>query len=179
MERSLKLQVCLGFILFLVAPLYADTYSWIDDNGTYNFTEDYSKVPKKLRRNVQHRTDMPQVESRAPLAIPVKVARPEEVKSGESVQAPQNGEKDLYGGKTRAAWRAELDAKEAELSAIENKMELLRTQVYDPKGIGKAQFETLKKEYDDNRAVYDDRYKSYSELLDTVRKAGIPVELKR
>ena len=43
----------------------------------------------------------------------------------------------------------------------------------------KSQFELLKKDYDDSRAAYDQKYKSYTELIETVRKTGIIVEIKK
>ncbi|MBV5339309.1 MAG: DUF4124 domain-containing protein [Deltaproteobacteria bacterium] len=56
----MKSYICLGFILLLVAPLHAETYSWVDDSGTYNLTEDYSSVPKKYRKKVKRREDIQQ-----------------------------------------------------------------------------------------------------------------------
>ena len=38
--------ICLGFVLLLATQVNAEIYSWVDDSGTYNYTEDYSGVPK-------------------------------------------------------------------------------------------------------------------------------------
>ena len=154
----MKSFLSLGFILLLATSLHAETYSWVDDSGTYNFTEDYSSIPKKYQKKVKWREDLPQ--DVKPAVIP-------------------EGEKELYGGKSRDAWRKELDVQEAELSGIEQRMEQLRRQIIDTKGISKEQFELLKKDYDDSRAAYDQKYKNYSELIDAVRKAGIVVEIKK
>jgi hypothetical protein len=172
----MKSCICLGFILLLAAPLHAETYSWVDDSGTYNYTEDYSRVPKKYQKKVKRREDLPQ--DVTPPALPGSEPRRAEKAAVKSAAVP-DGEKELYGGKSHAAWRKELDAFEAELSGIEQRMELLRKQIYDPKGVSKVQFEALKKDYDDSRAAYDQKYKNYSELIDAVRKAGIVVEIKK
>lgn len=174
----MKQYVCLGFILLSAAPLLAETYSWVDDRGTYNFTEDYSSVPKKYRKKVKRREDVHQdAKPQQPLdsADNTGQAGKTDAKSA----AVPGGEKELYGGKTRADWRKEMDALEAELTGIEQHMEQVRTQIYDPKGVSRAQFELLKKDYDDSRAAYDQKYKNYTELVDTVRKAGLTVNIKK
>lgn len=174
----MKPFLCLGLILLLSSQLHAETYSWVDDSGTYNYTEDYFKVPKKYQKKVKRREDLPQNVKPLQSPDPVTMPRQTEKTDAKSATVP-DGEKELYGGKSRAAWRKEMDAKEAELNGIEQRLEQLRKQIYDTKGIDKAQFETLKREYDDYRATYAQKYKSYSELIETVRKAGITVEIKK
>lgn len=173
----MKSCICLGFILLLAAPLHAETYSWVDDSGTYNYTEDYSRVPKKYRNKVKRREDVQRGLEPPVQAIPDPVPRQAD-KGAVKPAAAQDGE-ELYGGKSQAAWRREMDVLEAELNGIEQRMEQLRKQIYDPKVVSKVQFEALKKDYDDSRAVYDQKYKQYSELIETIRKAGIIVEIKK
>jgi hypothetical protein len=174
----MKSYIIPGFILLLAAPLHAETYSWIDDSGTYNYTEDYSRVPKKFQKKVKRSDDFLQdVKPQLPPVPGNAPGQPE--KAAEKPAAVPEGEKELYGGKSRAAWRKELDILEAELSGIEQSMERLRKQIYDPKNVSKVQFEMLKKDYDDSRAIYDQKYKQYSELIETIRKAGIIVEIKK
>lgn len=173
----MKTFVCAGFILLLATQSHAETYSWVDDSGTYNFTEDYSRVPKKYRKKVKHRDDIRQdVPQESPKA---EKTEKQAEKSGTKAAVSAEGGKELYGGKSRAEWRTELDVREAELSGIEQRMEQMRKQSNDPKGITKAQFDVLKKEYDDTRATYDQKYKSYTELIETIRKAGLPVDIKK
>ena len=44
----MKLLIVFTGIMLWAAPLLAETYSWVDEKGTYNFTEDYSRVPTKI-----------------------------------------------------------------------------------------------------------------------------------
>jgi len=175
----MKTSICLGFILLLATPLHAETYSWVDDNGTYNFTEDYSSVPKKYRKKVKRREDLPQEEKPQVPPVPESAPGQTEKTDAKPTVVPGGEKEELYGGKSRAAWRKEMNVLEAELSGIEQHMEQLRKQITDSKGSYKDQFEVLKKDYDDSRAAYDKKYKSYSELIETVRKAGIIVEIKK
>ncbi|NTW88260.1 MAG: DUF4124 domain-containing protein [Desulfobulbaceae bacterium] len=170
--------ICLGLFLLLAAPLHAETYSWVDDSGTYNYTEDYSRVPKKYRNKVKRREDLQQDERPQASSVPNSLPRQVEKTVVKPVPVQVNG-KEMYGGKSRADWRTEMDVLEAELGGIEQRMEQLRKQIYDPKGVSKAKFEELKKDYDDSRATYGQKYKSYTELIEAVRKAGIPVEINK
>ncbi|MFZ2950090.1 MAG: DUF4124 domain-containing protein, partial [Desulfuromonadaceae bacterium] len=92
----MKSYICLGFILLLATPLYAETYSWVDDSGTYNFTEDYSRVPKKFQKKVKRREDL------TPQVSPVHGgATGQTDKTGAKSAAVPGDEKELYGGKSR------------------------------------------------------------------------------
>lgn len=158
---------------------HAETYSWVDDSGTYNFAEDYSSVPKKYRKKVKLRDDVPQDASPHTLLTPEKPAGQSE-KIEARGGAIQGGDRNSYGGKSWAEWRKELDIREAELADIEQRMDQVQKQINNNgKGITKAQFEVLEKDYDDTRTVYEQKYKSYLELVETVRKAGVTVDIKK
>ncbi|MDD2541605.1 MAG: DUF4124 domain-containing protein [Desulfuromonadaceae bacterium] len=174
----MKTCIYLAFALLLATSLYAETYSWVDDSGTYNYTEDYSSVPKKYQKKVKRREDIQQ-------DVMPAVSPDLEIKTGQTETADvkptavPGGEKELYGGKSRDAWRKEMEALEAELHGIAQHMNLLNKQIQDTPYSTKAQFDMLKKEYDDSRATYDQKYKNYTGLIETIRKAGIAVEIKK
>lgn len=174
----MKTNICLGLILLLATQLNAETYSWVDDSGTYNYTEDYSSVPNKYRKKVKRRDDLQQDVKPQEPAVPESLPRQAEKTDATSATVPGD-EKDMYGGKSRAAWRNEMEALETELSGIELRMEQLRKQIFGAELLSKEQSDVLKKEYDDSRATYDQKYKSYTELIETIRKAGIVVEIKK
>jgi len=165
------------FILPVAAPLHAETYSWIDDSGTYNFTEDYSAVPKKYRKKVKQREDVHQQAASSPVVHEADGKSKPIDKKDEKAAA--SDEKKLYGGKTFDAWRKEMDVQEAELKRIESRMEEIRKQINDTRAIiTDARYNVLKKEYDDYRADYEQKYKRYTDLMDTIRKTGISVGMK-
>jgi hypothetical protein len=177
MGRVMKSLICLGVILLAAAQVNAETYSWVDDSGTYNFTEDFSAIPKKYRKKAKKRDDAAAEET--PQAAPEQVSTP--IKTGKSEVKPAaapSADKELYGGKSRAEWRNELDVQEAGLAAIEQRIEQLKKQIYDSRVLTNLQFHVLKKEYDDKRAEYQQKYKEYTELVETIRKAGITVNIK-
>jgi hypothetical protein len=57
-------------LLFFVSPSYGATvYQWVDNNGTYNFTDDHEKIPSAYRNQVRVKKmeDFPEM---APPALP-------------------------------------------------------------------------------------------------------------
>ena len=182
----MKQYICLAIILLSTAELNAETYSWVDDRGTYNFTEDYSSVPKKYRNKVKLRGDGQQdeklrQEEQPQQMRPGSASLPKNKENGDDRRAVvPSGDKELYGGKTRDAWRAEMDALEAELTGIEQKMEQMRQRALNVKGLlTKAELETLKKDYEESRSNYNQKYRSYTELLEAARKGGLVIEIKK
>lgn len=175
----MKSFVCAGFILLLATQSHAETYSWVDDGGTYNFTEDYSRVPKKYRKNVKRRDDVLQDTAPQVTTLPENITKKDTGKGETKPVAVSDGEKELYGGKSRAAWRQEMGVLEAELGVLEQRMELLRKNINTTKVESKTQFVEMRKEYEESRIAYQQKYKSYTELIETIRKAGLPVEIKK
>ncbi len=173
-------SICIAFVLLLSTSLQAETYSWVDDSGTYNFTEDFSRIPPKYQKKVQRRGDNQQQQEVRPqeVAAPQIISRPPE-KTDSKTDGTMATDKGLYGGKSYADWRRELDSLEAELVGIEQNAEQLRKQIYELKGYPPARVDALKKEYDENRAQYDQKYKNYLGVVEAVRKAGVVVEFKK
>lgn len=177
----MKIFLSLATVVFLLTTQSgAETYSWIDDNGTYNFTEDFSKVPKKYRKKVNRLGEMGG-DGSAPLesTSPEKKTDSAKAVSGAEPKAPVDADKQIYNGKSRETWRQELEAHEAELTKLEQHLDKLYKQSAQQPGLFGDQFAALKKEYDDTKATYDQKYKVYSELIESARKAGLTIEIKK
>lgn len=171
----MKRFVMVGALFVLTTQVSAETYSWVDDNGTYNFSEDFSSVPKKFRKKVKRLGDAgggtvapssasTEKKSDVVLAAPVK-----------STPAAAD-DKQLYNGKSRDAWRQEFDTHEAELKALEQRLDEIQKQSTKASA---EQFAVLKKDHDEARALYQQKYKVYSDLMESARKAGLSVEIKK
>jgi len=171
----MRIFIIAGVVLLLASQVAAETYSWIDDSGTHNFADDLSNVPRKYRKKVKRMGD---AGSEPAIQRP---ASPE--KKSDAVQAPPvrqpsaaGDDKQLYNGKSRAAWRQEFDAHEAELQRLEQRLDVMQKQTAN---INAEKFAALKKDYDETRALYLEKYKAYNELMDSARKAGLVVEMKK
>jgi len=163
-------------MLVMTTQAGAETYSWVDDKGTYSFSDDLSSVPKKYRKKAKRLGDA----GSEPAAQPPASAE----KKSDAVQAPPvkptpgaADDKQLYDGKNRDAWRQEFDVHEAELKTLEQRLDVMQKQTVN--NMAAEQFATLKKEYDETKALYQQKYKVYSELIESARKAGLTVEIKK
>jgi hypothetical protein len=174
----MKQYICLGFMLMLTSPLYAETYSWIDDSGTYHYTEDFYSVPQNYQKKVKRQADVQQ--DVKPPAVAESESALKQSGKAEAKSADVSGDNELYGGKSPAVWRKELDDLGAELNSIAKHMEQLNGSFSEKAGISsRDQYMALKKDYDDSQTAYDLKYKQYSELLEKIRKAGIKVDIKK
>ena len=108
----MKLLIAFAGFMLWAAPLLAETYSWVDENGTYNFTEDYSRVPKKYRKSVEKRDGID-----ARLGTPSAAASATSAGSAAAKSAAGTGKEEakaadpeqLFGGKTTGSVAAGTD----------------------------------------------------------------------
>ena len=167
----MKLLIALAGLLVWAAPLLAETYSWVDENGTYNFTEDYARVPKKYRKSVGTQGNM----SAEPVVTPKtdsKVLSPVTATDGKSELPVENS-----GGKSMLQWKQEFSEREAAMLAVRKRVDeidaLLKGSQSD-----KELAQSLIPER--NKAVeqFNELRKQYDQQVELARKAGISFELK-
>jgi hypothetical protein len=53
-----RIVALVAVMLLRSLPVMAETYTWTDNSGTVNFSDDYSSVPKEYRKNVRKLGDM-------------------------------------------------------------------------------------------------------------------------
>lgn len=169
----MKTLFCLVIVLLLSTRSGAETYSWVDETGTYNFSDDYNRVPKKYRKNIKRRGDDDSAPAIQKTPLPEKNETPV-VKPARSADV----DKQLYNGKTQAAWRKEFDVQEVELKRLELRLEQMQVMLNKP-GQLPHERQTGIKEYDALRAEYKEKYAVYSDLIESARKAGLTVEIKK
>jgi len=173
----MKLIYVLAVVLLWTTPLLAETYSWIDDDGTYNFTEDYARVPKKYRSKLDKRDDMG--------ASPVSKGSASPP-SGPSV-APQAGPKNAasgkpespagsFGGKSYDQWKQEFSEREVAMQAISKRVDEIDAL------LGKSPANTEQNRSliaERNKAVeqFSEMRKQYDQQVELARKAGIQVDI--
>jgi len=152
----------------------AETYSWIDDNGTYNFSDDYGRVPEKYRKSAGRRGDDGAVKPSADAPVPVK----SEATAIQPATAA-DADKPLYDGKTQEVWRKEFDVREAELKRLELRMEQIQATLKNPVNSARGSLSSLITEHETLGKEYKEKYKLYSDLVESARKAGLTVVMKK
>lgn len=170
---KILLSVCM--VLLAAPQLFAETYSWVDEAGVSNFSDDYYSVPKKYRKSVRRSgdDDNSQPEQKSPLTEKNQTTTAKPKSAAEA-------DKQLYDGKTQDMWRKEFDLHESELKRLELRLEeLQQTLNARPDQSSREQRSELYKEHEALRVEYKDKYKIYGELIESARKAGLVVEIKK
>jgi hypothetical protein len=179
--KSVIVTVCLVLWAF---PLMAETYSWIDNNGTVNFTEEYSNIPKKYRTKAVKRGDISMTPSLQ--QVPTDAASEKKI-SGRVMSTVENGAtglssgSELFGGRKIEEWKRELDALENELKKLDSRTKEAEAERgaiarggYSREDI-QRQSEKLKAATD----AYNEGVERYNQLLESAKKAGVPIAVKK
>lgn len=173
----MKPMIIVAAALLAATPLHAEIYSWTDNNGTVNFTEDFSQVPKKYRKKVKKRFDEEQA---APATVSREAAPQAPVaakKAPVSEGSAATGE--FYGGKKTAQWQQEFRLREAEYKKLEQKLDELAKLIKNPVGISRERSEALPQEFKETQKEYLQALKQYNELNDVANQAGLPAEFRK
>lgn len=167
--------------LLWALPLMAETYSWVDGQGTVNFTDDYSQIPRKYRNKVNKREDV---------APSPTVQVPKTENSGVANAAPKEGDtkrpaatvtaspEQVYGEKKAAEWQGEFQERNAELERLDAKVKEANEFKKRPPVYG-AELVDLNKRLHDAVQEYNESVKRYNELNDAANKAGVPAEFRK
>lgn len=171
-------------VLLIAVPAFADIYRWVDERGTVNFTEDFSKIPAKYRKRVKVIPDQgiaaPEVietsgEGKAEEKKPA-VAEPAGNSPAASKQAVEK-KKELYGGKDEDTWRTEFEKIRAEIKSYEDEISDRKARLANPDNLSRAEYLGLQlgmKRLDEKVASLKEKLAA---LEETARRAGVPSEV--
>lgn len=169
--------VSISFLLALGTSLHAETYSWTDEYGTVNFTENKADIPKKYRKRVRQHGDS-SVDEGAEKALIKPILPPKTSKTPDAsgTAAPKESPA-LYSGKTYDQWKNELENAETTMMATRSKIEEMDGQI--KKGISVR--ENMKVQIGERNKLmekYNQLRADYEKLLESAKKAGFIIEMK-
>jgi hypothetical protein len=171
---------CISMVL-IALPAIAETYTWVDAQGTVNFTEDLGNVPAKYRKKVKvlGDVDIPPVEvnegGEKP-ALKGKVEGVREIKPG-APAAGKDKKKIFYGGKESETWKAEFSALDADVKAAEKQLVETRHRMQDTSGMTRTEFLTIQNTLKSLENSVLLRRKKLEDLKKEADAAGVPAEL--
>jgi hypothetical protein len=175
----MKVTFILIGMLVWTSPLMAESYSWIDDSGTYNFTEDYSKVPKKYLKKVNKREDMGGDSGSKDSAVPSTA--PKGSSASDSKKTDTGKPADPSTGLSAAAydqWKQEFSDREAAMGTVKAKAKEIELQL--SKGTQNAeQRKSLIAEHNALIGQFTELKKQYEQQVEKARKAGFQIEMSR
>lgn len=167
----------------LAAPLYAETYSWVDSNGTYNYSDDLSRVPTKYRNKVLKLGETGNKDKQPAVTPEAEATKVRKEQTSHKEKTTPSGsssidEKQLYSGKSYDEWQKEFGRQEAELKQMELELAKIR-QTISTGRISKEKQAALLREYETLQAEYKQKFSRYGELVESAKKSGLTVEMKK
>lgn len=175
----MKLILAVAGMLIFAAPLMAETYSWEDETGTVNFTENYTSVPAKYRKNARKLGDIgSDTPSAQPAAASGTKAAPAARESAESQTSPSGETGGTFGGKKYDQWKQEFSEREAAMRGIINRIgEIDALLNKNPSSTEQTQNLIAER----NRSVeqVSEMRRQYDQQVELARKAGIEVNIRQ
>lgn len=162
-------------LIFSLADVHAEVYTWTDEQGTVNFTDDFSSIPIKFRKQSQKlgepepspasKESTPKSPHESPQAVSGAV-------TGESAQAG------ISAGKSYDQWKKDLEDREAALSALKGRMDEI---AYRLKNVParKEEQETLVEEHKALFNRFNELKAQYNQQVEKARKDGVSVTIQQ
>ncbi len=169
-------------ILMLTAGFAAaDMYKWVDDKGTINFTEDYSKIPKKYRKKVKvKREDV----GGAPESVSAAGESPKKELSVKS--AGDNGanvkeekKKVVYGGRSEDEWKNDFRKLIDRIDNVQAQIDERKGRLNDPDSLSRARYRGIELETKDLEEKLAQLRGNLEALDASATKAGVPYEIRK
>jgi hypothetical protein len=176
----MKLILAVAGILIFAAPLMAETYSWEDEKGTVNFTENYTSIPAKYRKKARKLGDMGADTSSVPPAAVSGAKATSAVRTPAGTGAgPAAESSGLFNGRKPEAWQQEMRPLYAEVKRLEQQLVELESLIRKPAGISKSRADGLPQEFRETQKLYNQALKQYNSLNDEANTVGLPAEFRK
>ena len=171
--------IILWITLILFAfPAWAATYTWEDDQGVVNFTEDLGKVPPKYRKKVKIVGEEELVPSEpADAADTTSPAVPTQRSGGGKQGAAttqQNDDKTVYGDKELSAWKQEYGVLDADVKAAEKQLVENRIRLKDTSGMSRSDYLSIQATIRSIEDTLVTRRQKRENLKQQATEAGVP-----
>ena len=171
-------------VLIAATQVSAETYKWIDDRGTLNFTEDYSQIPKKYRKKARMIGDVgvnsPDVSSENAGESKQEWNGKASAESGQAVATGKQEKKIVaYGGKNGDEWKGEFGKMNDEIKSVEDRIAQRRAKLSNPEKLTRAQYLGTEYEIKDLQTNLEELRDRRNALDEAASRAGVPYELRK
>ena len=169
-------MLCISLVLFAL-PVIAETYTWEDDHGTVNFTEDLGNVPKKYRKKVKivGEDELPSPEANVGNGKPAVKEKTEGSREPkEKAPAAQQG---VYGGKDAKVWKSEFNSLDGDVKAAEKQLVEMRNRMKDTSGMSRTEYLNIQSTIKSLELSVLERRKKLDDFKKEADTAGVPAGL--
>lgn len=161
----MKLVSVVAVSLLFAAPVMAETYSWEDQSGAVNFTDNYYSIPAKFRKKAKTLGEM---SSDAPVAKPAADPGAKAAPAAAKEAAGSAGKSELFGGKTLEQWKQDLESRQAAIKALQARIDNMDAALARPGADKNLTVERNKAAEQHNELI-----NQYNQQTELARKAGI------
>lgn len=176
----MKLITVVVVIFMFAAPLMAETYTWEDETGTVNFTENYTSVPAKYRKKVRKLGGIgPDMSASLPAVVSTTKTTPAVRAISVASVSPEGRAAGLFGGRQAEAWQQEMRPLYADVGRLEQQLVELETLIRKPNGISKSRIDGLPQEFKAAQQLYKLALKKYNDMNDEANKVGLPADFRK
>lgn len=173
--NRIVILICLAFPVIFQGSALAVTYSWIDSEGTVNFTEDPGSVPLKYRKKVRRLDDASTAAAQTSQQAP-KSEQHQPDNANQTATKSQADSSQLYAGKTFEQWKKELSDKESEMNSLNKRTSDMVVIINNTKN--REERDKLMGEYKSMTARFKELKAQYTQIVDAARRAGLTVNIK-
>jgi hypothetical protein len=162
----------------------ADMYKWVDDKGTMNFTEDYSKIPKKYRKKVKVKRDAGESAPESATTAGEELKTEPSGKSAggtreTSAVVKDEKKKNLYGGRTEDEWKADFKKMNDNIDSVQAQIDERRARLNNPDNLSRSRYRGIEVEIKDLEEKLTQLRGKLNALDESSTKAGVPYEIRK
>ncbi len=181
----MKKTVWLLTLLLFAAPAFGATYTWVDDQGTTNFSDDLGSIPKKYRKKAKilgGEEEEPPPAQEQEAKPKVREKGPESAPGGEAKgTAPAGGQEKKgaeFGGKAGSTWKAEFEKVNADLKAAEDQLVQLRGRLANTGGMSRTEYLSIQATIRNTESRVLELRKKRDDLAAAADRAQVPGEFR-
>lgn len=177
-----------AFIMLVVFVLTAgtaaaETYKWVDDKGTINFTEDYSKIPKKYRKKVKIKRDAGESVPEAAATSGDEMKKDRSTKGVDGIKetagVKEEKKKNVYGGRNEEEWKADFRKLNDNINSVQAQIDERKARLNNPDNLSRSRYRGIEIEIKDLEEKMTQLQDKLNSLDESATKAGVPYEVKK
>jgi hypothetical protein len=168
----------------------AETWEWIDAQGTVSFTDDSQNIPKQYRKSAKKiggESPPPSPPAASPVPVPAPAPVGAEAKgTASAVQpgappalAPGARLQDNYGGKTAADWKAAFSSLNGEIREVDGQLKEKQRLLKEPGTLSRSDYMKLDDEIRRLSSSLTALLARWELLNKEATVAGVPGELRQ
>lgn len=171
----LRLIVLVSLVLVYPVCGGAETYTWVDDQGTINFADDASQVPKKFRNKIKVRGDMGSsgISGGPARETSTGTAPGERGTVGTAQQRAAS-----YGGKSGDQWRMDFAGLKADISATDGQIAEMNARLADTGSMRRLEYLGIQESLKSLRYHREELAKQLAALNEAADRAKVPSEYR-